>query len=354
MQTIRFGQLLGLHEASGPNYFDTVRDLAQISEAAGLDAVFYSDHMLSQRHGAPVQQIWRLIGALRRRGLGWPIASVLGGLALRLARRYDDSGRTFPTLECFTTLAALAPTTRQIRLGALVAAAPYRSPALLARMNANLDLISRGRCIVGLGAGWQEEEFQAYGWPFPSARARAERLDETAQIVSAMLTQPRTSFRGTHYRLDQALSYPPPVQRPRPPILIGAAGERRTLRTVARYADYCNILGEPPTVARKLAVLRAHCAAVGRAYEEITPSNLVSILIAATEPELARKRERYHHRGGHPVEGTPAQVIGQLRAYLAVGVRYIIFSLPDAHTVEPLTLLARDVIPALAEGRLVS
>jgi alkanesulfonate monooxygenase SsuD/methylene tetrahydromethanopterin reductase-like flavin-dependent oxidoreductase (luciferase family) len=347
---IRFGHLLGLHGAAGANYFDTVRKLAAASEAAGLDAVFYSDHLMSRLHRPHVARIWWLLAALRRRRLGGLFASTLAGLALRLDRRAgDDPERTLPTLECFTTLAALAATTRRIRLGALVAAVPYRNPALLARMNANLDLISHGRCIVGLGAGWQEEEFRAYGWRFPSARARAEQLDEAAQIISAMLSQPHTRFRGAHFRLDHALSYPPPVQRPRPPLLIGASGERRTLRTAARYADYSNILGDPATVARKIAVLHAHCAAVGRPAEAITLTNLVSILIARSEAELARKRRSYHHRGGHPVEGTPARVVEQLRAYIAVGVRYIIFTLPDAHNLEPLALFTETVIPALAE-----
>lgn len=351
MTTIRFGHLLGLHGAAGDNYFDTVLAVARASEAAGLDAVFYSDHLMSQRHSPAVGRLWRLVAALRRRGLGWPLAGPLGRLALGLASGYDgDPARTPPTLECFTTLAALAAATRRVRLGALVAAAPYRSPALLARMYANLDLISHGRCIAGLGAGWQEEEFRAYGWPFPAARGRAERLDEAAQIVAAMLSRPRTSFRGAHYRLERALSHPQPVQRPRPPLLIGAGGERRTLRTAARYADYCNLLGDPPTVARKLAALWAHCDAVGRPHEAIVPSNLVSILVARDGAALARKRARYAHRGGHPVEGTPAEVAAQLRAYVAVGVRYIIFSLPDAHAGESLGLLAEAVIPALASG----
>jgi len=346
MNTIRFSQLLGLHRAEGANYADSVLAVAQASEAAGLDAVFYSDHLMAQHHSPAVQRIWWFVQALRRHRLHWPIAAPLRHLARTLSRRYiGDPERTLPTLECFTTLAAIAATTRRIRLGALVAAVPYRNPALLARMYATLDLISHGRCIVGLGAGWQEEEFVAYGWPFPSARVRAERLDETAQIVDMLLRQPSSSFYGAHYRLDQALSNPLPIQRPRPPILIGASGERRTLRTAARYADYCNILGDPPTVARKLKALQAHCAAVGRPYEAIIPSNLVSILIAENEAALARKRQRYSHRGGYPLEGTPDQIIDQLRAYIDVGVRSIIFSSPDAHTGEPLALLSEQVIP---------
>lgn len=350
MPTLSFGHLLGLHGSTGPNYADTVLALAQQSERRGLDAVFFSDHLMARQPDGAVDGLWRLVHALRRRRLGWPLAAPLGALALRLAGRHDDPAHMLPTLECFTTLAAIAATTRRVQLGALVAAAPYRNPTLLARMNANLDLISHGRCIVGLGAGWQEEEFRAYGWPFPTARVRAERLDEAAQIVSALLSRRRTSFRGRYYRVEQALSHPQPVQRPRPPLLIGASGEQRTLRTAARYADYCNILGDPPTVARKLAALRDHCAAVGRAYASIVPSNLVSILVARDERELARKRACYMHRGGHPVEGTPAEVVRQLRAYVAVGVRLIIFSLPDAHTGEPLDLLVEQVLPALAAG----
>lgn len=266
-----------------------------------------------------------------------------------MARRYDtDPRRTPAVLECFTTLAAIAAVTQHIRLGALVAGVPYRNPALLAKINITLDVISHGRCIVGLGAGWHEEEFMAYGWPFPSTRQRMDGLEDAVRIVEAMMTQRRASYTGTYYRITDALGNPLPVQRPRPPIMIGGNGERRTLRLVAQYADYCNILGDPTTVARKVEVLRAHCAVVGRPYEAIIRSNFVSILIAPNETELARKRRRYTPWLGHPIIGTPEQVIAALQAFVDVGVQYVVFNLPDAHMLEPIHLLAETVVPAFA------
>ncbi len=347
---MRFGQLLGTHPSRSENYFDTVLEVAQASEAAGLDAIFYSDHFQVQRHSVPVRSLRTLARIVRRHGPGQGLAEVLEAGARRLARRYDSNPhRTLAVLECFTTLAAIAAATQRIRLGALVAGVPYRNPALLARANTTLDIISHGRCIVGLGAGWHEEEFRAYGWPFPSGRQRLDALEDTIRIVDAMMTQRRASYVGTQHRIADALSNPLPVQQPRPPILVGGSGERRTLRLVARYADYCNIFGDPPTVARKLKVLREHCAEVGRPYAAIVRSNFVGILIARNEAELARKRRLYSPWLGYPIVGTPEQVVAALRSFADAGIQYVIFNLPDAHTLEPIQLLAETVVPALAE-----
>ena len=170
---------------------------------------------------------------------------------------------------------------------------PYRNPALVAKMCATLDVASHGRSIVGLGAGWHEPEFVAYGWPFPSVRARLEMLEEAIQIVDRLLTQRPATFRGKHYTIENAYNEPPPVQRPRPPLMIGGSGERVTLRLVAQYADMCNLFGDPATVARRYEVLRRHCAAVGRPFEAITRSNFASILLARDAAELAAKRARF-------------------------------------------------------------
>jgi alkanesulfonate monooxygenase SsuD/methylene tetrahydromethanopterin reductase-like flavin-dependent oxidoreductase (luciferase family) len=347
---MRFGHLLGTHPGQGENYFDSVLAVAQASEAAGLDAIFYSDHFPVQRHSVPVRGLRLLAQIVRSRSLGRAPAEILDASARRLARRYDsDPRRTLAVLECFSTLAAVAAVTQRIRLGALVAGAPYRNPALLARINTTLDIISHGRCIVGLGAGWHEEEFRAYGWPFPGRRQRLDALEDTIRIVDAMMTQRRASYSGAHHRIADALSNPLPVQQPRPPILVGGSGERRTLRLVARYADYCNIFGDPPTVARKLNLLREHCAEVGRPYTAIVRSNFVGILIARNQAELARKRRLYRPWLGCPIVGTPEQVVAQLRSFARAGIQYVIFNLPDAHTLEPIQLLAETVVPALAE-----
>jgi alkanesulfonate monooxygenase SsuD/methylene tetrahydromethanopterin reductase-like flavin-dependent oxidoreductase (luciferase family) len=166
------------------------------------------------------------------------------------------------------------------------------------------------------------------------------------QIVDRMLTQRPASFEGKHYRIAQAYNDPMPVQRPRPPIMIGGSGEQVTLRLVAQYADMCNVFGDPPTVARRYDVLRRHCAAVGRPYEAITRTSHTSILIARDEAELAAKRARFPDFDG--IAGTPEQVIAELTAYAAVGSQCVTFHMPDAEDVEPLLLLGETVVSAVA------
>lgn len=350
--TIRFGHVLGTHPSHDTNYFDTVLAIARVSEQVGLHALFYSDHLQYQRANTLVRSLQRAAKLLHR----WPaLQSTARTIAAWCMHRSDNNPqRTLAVLECFTTLAALATATEHIQLGALVAAAPYRHPALLAKINTTLDIISHGRCIIGIGAGWYEEEFTAYGWPFPTAKQRLERLEETIHIIDALMTQRRATYHGQHYHLVNALTNPHPIQRPRPPLMIGGSGERRTLRLVARYADYCNLFGDPPTVAHKLTILRAHCAAVGRPYESITRSNFVSILIARTETELARKRRHYPPWLGHAIIGTPDRVRAALQAYIDIGINFIVFNLPDAHTLEPITLLAETVIPSLVANTTTS
>lgn len=347
---MRFGQLLGTHPAAGDNYFDTVLAIAQASEQAGLDALFYSDHVQMQRHSLWVRGLRLLARRLAGSSRWQPLSRRLAGWAEQWSRRYDTNPRhTLPVLECFTTLGAIAAATERIRLGALVAGVPYRNPALLAKINITLDVISHGRCIVGLGASWHEEEFRSHGWRFPSVKERLAGLEEAIQIVDAMLTQRRASYQGKLYTIDQALNHPLPVQKPRPPLLIGGSGEQRTLRLVAQYADYCNLFGDPVTVGHKLNVLQRHCTAVGRPYEAIIPSNFVSILIAENERALARKRRHYRPWLGYAISGTPSQVIDALQKFVDAGIRYTIFNLPDAHTLEPIYLLAETVMPAFAE-----
>jgi len=346
---IPFGQLLGTHPLAGENYFDTVLAVAQASERAGLDAIFYSDHVQMQRHSIGVRGLRLLARRLNSIHLLRSLSVHLAHWAYHLSKRYDQNPRhTLHVLECFTTLGAIAAATERIRLGALVAGVPYRNPALLAKINITLDVISHGRAIIGLGASWHEEEFRSHGWRFPPVKERMEGLEDAVHIIEAMTTQRRASYRGKHYTIDDALTHPLPVQRPRPPLLIGGSGERQTLRLVAQYADYCNLFGDPATVAHKLGVLQNHCAAVGRPYEAIVPSNFVSILIAENGRELARKRRQYRPWLGYGMSGTPAQIVDALQKFVDVGIRYIIFNLPDAHTLDPIYLLAETVMPAFA------
>jgi len=295
------------------NHFDTTLAVAQACEQAGLDSVWLADHFM------------------------FPDAA--------------DPEKEVPVLECFVALGAIAAATTRIRIGELVVGVPYRNPALLGKMLATLDVVSHGRSIVGLGAAWHEPEFTAYGWPFPSVAQRMEMLEEAVQIVDRLLTQRPANFNGKHYTLQNAYNDPMPVQKPRPPIMIGGSGEKVTLRLVAQYADLCNVFGDPATVAHKFAALHAHCQRVGRPYDEITRSNHVSILIARDETELAAKKTRFKERlpDFNGLIGTPETIIAGLTEYAAVGSQYITFTMPDAQNIEPILLLGEAVLPAVAQ-----
>ena len=180
----------------------------------------------------------------------------------------DD--RTGPCFEGWTMLAALAGLTRRIRLGVMVTGNPYRHPAVLANMAASVDVISSGRLELGIGAGWNEEESAAYGIGLPPLRERFDRLEEACEVLDLLLSQETSSFVGKYYRLNDARCEPKPVQKPRPPLVIGGGGEKRTLRIAARFADQWNAPGATPAVlAHKVEVLHAHCADVGRDPTEI-------------------------------------------------------------------------------------
>src|SRR5262249_15906871 len=160
-------------------------------------------------------------------------------------------------------------------------------------------------------------------------------------------TQRPAQFVGKHYTVTDAYNDPLPIQKPRPPIMIGGDGEKFTLRLVAQYADFCNVFGNPDTVAHKFEVLRQHCEPVGKPYDEITRSNHVSIMIASNERELAAKRERYGD--DFDVIGTPEGVVESLQRYEQIGSQYVTFTLPDAAEIEPLLLLGETVVPAVAK-----
>ncbi|MEJ7653480.1 MAG: LLM class flavin-dependent oxidoreductase [Chloroflexia bacterium] len=224
----------------------------------------------------------------------------------------------------------------------------YRNPALLAKMSTTLDIVSRGRSIIGLGAGWHKLEFDSYDWPFGTVGERMDKLEDAVQIVHRMLTERPATFKGKHYSIDEALNDPPAIQKPRPPIMIGGGGEQRTLKLVAQYADYCNVFGSPDEIAHKFDVLRKHCETVGRPFEEITLSNHGSIMIARDEAELQAKKEQFPDFRG--LAGTPDQVIERCREYVAVGSTYMTFSMPDIADLEPIRLFGETVGPALADA----
>jgi len=183
-----------------------------------------------------------------------------------------------PCLEGWTALTALAQATHRLRLGTLVTGIHYRHPAVLANMAATIDIISGGRLELGIGAGWNEQESGAYGIALGTPRERSDRFEEACQVLVGLLSQETTSFSGEYYRLTDARCEPKGPQRPHPPICIGGSGERRTLRTAARYAQHWNFVGgTTEEFARKRDVLFAHCQAIGRDPAEITLSSHVQL-----------------------------------------------------------------------------
>jgi F420-dependent oxidoreductase-like protein len=187
-----------------------------------------------------------------------------------------------PMLEAYTTLGYLAGRTERMTLGVLVTGVMYRHPGLLAKIVTTLDVLSEGRARLGIGASWYEREQRGLGVPLVPVGERFERLEETLQICLQMWSDDNGPYQGRHYQLAETLCVPQPVRQPRPPILIGGGGERKTLRLVARYADACNLFGSSPEdVARKLEVLRSHCEAEGRDYDSIEKT------VLAVRPALA-------------------------------------------------------------------
>lgn len=257
-------------------------------------------------------------------------------------------------LDGWTALAGLAHATSRVRLGILVTGNTYRHPAVLAKMATTVDHISGGRLEFGLGGAWHAYEHQAFGIPFYTTRERLERLDEAAYLVKLLWTGDRPKFEGKYYYLDAPPYNPANVQKPHPPILIGGGGEKRTLRTVAQYADACNVQGTPDDVRRKLEVLDGHCRDIGRDPSEIRRT--IQAVLFLTEDEAMQQRVVAGMKALREVSdedarkmvlmGSPAEVIGQVREYEAAGVQEIMVAqFPAVHR-KSLLRFSEEVIPA--------
>ncbi len=254
-----------------------------------------------------------------------------------------------PFLEGWTALSALAAVTSRIRLATLVSSVAYRNPAHLAKIAAGVDLISRGRLTLGIGAGWHETEYQQYGWEFPvRPSVRIRQMEEAIRVIRAMWQEPRATFHGQYFHIQDAILEPKPVQKPRPPILIGGSGEKLTLRAVARLGDGCNITGDLHTVQRKLGVLQQHCDTEGRNYDEIERTTVTNVLLARDEAALKAKFERLHAPAQLPgVVGTVSQAVEVLGRYQEIGIQLFIANIYKNDT-ETQKLLATEVIPHFA------
>jgi F420-dependent oxidoreductase-like protein len=239
-------------------------------------------------------------------------------------------GRTEePMLEGMTALGFMAAHSSRARLGLMVGGVHYRYPALWVKATTTLDVLSGGRAWLGIGAAWNEEESRGLGFPFPPLGERFEMLEETLQIAEEMSKGERGSegtFRGRHYTATRLLNSPQSLSRPRIPIMIGGGGERKTLRLVAQYADASNVFGGPEAIAHKFAVIREHCAAVGRDPDEIERSTLQNVNLA--------------HQ-------TPSSIIERFGDLFDAGAQHVIFSLRDVENPATLETLGRDVIPQL-------
>src|SRR4051812_31393584 len=199
-----------------------------------------------------------------------------------------------PLFECWTTAAALARDTTRVRIGQLVTGNGYRNPALQAKMAATMDVLSHGRFTFGIGAGWYEPDYAGYGYAYEDAPERLRRLREAVEIIRSMLTEAETTFAGGYYRVTGAVNEPPGVQRPHVPMLIAGAGEKVTLKLVARFGDACNVIESPARLAHKYAVLRDHCEDAGRDPGEIRRTAVAACLMADTDAE-ARDRLPAEH-----------------------------------------------------------
>jgi F420-dependent oxidoreductase-like protein len=253
--------------------------------------------------------------------------------------------------ECWTTMAAISQRTSRVRLGQMVGCNSYRQPSLLAKITSTIDIISGGRLDWGIGAGWYENEYKGYGYPFPRPAERIGMLRESVEIVKSMWTQPETTYDGRFYSLLRANCDPKPLQRPHPPIWIGGGGEQLTLRVVAQLADCSNFGGKPDEWARKREILKGHCAAVGRDEDTIRKTWSPEMFIRETQAEVdaAGTRSLWGEaaegwRAGNLV-GTPEQVAEKVAAYVAMGCTGFIPWCSDYPDTESLELFATKVMP---------
>ena len=252
------------------------------------------------------------------------------------------------TFECWTSTAALARDTSRVRIGQMVTCNGYRNPALLAKIASTVDVLSHGRLDFGIGAGWYEHEYDAYGYDYPAAPERLRQLREAVQVILAMWTQEEAQFEGQYYHVRGAINQPKGVQQPHIPLLIGGSGEQVTLKLVAQYADACNISNaDIPVLEHKFAVLKQHCDAIGRDYETIRRTVLLNCTIGETEEEALEKlpgssRGQLDRLRRESLFGTPEMIRERLAEYADAGVHEVIVWLPDAANLAPVRLFAQE------------
>ncbi len=293
-EPVRLGYVFGDYPtpvAGSVHLFDSVVAQAQAAEAAGFDSVWVPDHLMQ----------------------------------IPLVGSPDE-----PMLECYTTLAALAALTSRVRLGAFVGGAAYRNPTLLGKAVTTLDIISHGRAMFGIGAGWYEEEHANFGYELGTIPDRFARLVDVLEIVESMFANETTTYAGRYFHADGALNSPRSLQPGGPPVLVGGSGEKRTLRLVAEYADICNVGGHAETVRHLMHVLDRHCQTIHRDPASICRTCTCVVIVRDTEEEAeAAMPDVYRSRPPRTqpvVMGTRLQVAEQLRARLEAGIDGLMLS----------------------------
>ena len=278
----------------------TLARVVQTADEVGFDSIWVMDHLFQIRSVGPVEE---------------------------------------PMLEGWTALGFMAAHSKRARLGLMVGGIHYRDPGIWVKAATTLDVLSGGRAWLGLGAGWNQQESEGLGFPFPRLGERFEMLEETLQIAQGMFEQPLGSqgrHEGKHYRATRLLNSPQSISRPRVPIMIGGGGEQKTLRLVAQYADACNVgWGNPESVVHKLAVLRRHCEELGRPYEDVERSTLLSL---------------HPGRDGAGGTQTPDQIIEHFGELGDAGVQHILFSVRDVWQTDKLELLGSTVLTQLRDA----
>ncbi len=256
------------------------------------------------------------------------------------------------TFECWSITAGLVRDTQNVKVGQMVGCNGYRNPALYAKIASTVDVMSHGRLYAGIGAGWYEHEWLAYGYGFPETRDRMGMFREACEIIHKMWTEDYPKFQGKYYTIDGAINEPKGVQKPHIPLWIGGGGEKVTLKLVAKWGDACNVTSDVEQLSHKLEVLKGHCNTVGRDYDEIIKSTSLSIHLIENEGQeeqetaQARGDKSYEEYAKGNIVGTPEQVVERIVPLINAGANYFILSFPRiAYDQSHLQRFAKEVMP---------
>ena len=276
------------------NVFQQLKQVAVEAEDQGYDSFWIMDHLVQIAHAGKISE---------------------------------------PILEPYAALAGLAACTSKIKLGPLCTCNTLRNPGLLAKMGATLDHASNGRFWLGIGAGWFEEEARMYGFNFPDDATRLEMLEETLQIVRNAWTKKKTTFRGKYYKVTNLILEPKPVQKPRPPILVGGEGKKITLRLAAKYGDACNFFSKGTRLAELLDALKEHCRQVKRPYSSILKTKLATVGFGRDKDDALKRILPYKPKDmsinsfvGSSILGEPGRIIREIEELKEIGIQYLIIN----------------------------